>query len=444
MIFLLLATAAMGKELPTHCKEDPEYTEALSGMGPVLGLGSSVSHGLMADSISEVIADQLCLGNQPKSHAFPLFLPVSYTKVIKYYYKSMKPNLVLALDITYHKMKITEGLEEKKKELDNIVAGLALDCGSDLYDCSADGNESYVLKDDFRPTVFLGDVFFEKLIDCEQRRPIKRYTLNGDNNRPEELCFDEFLKLNRYLRELIAKYPNVYLLPANRIFTALQKYPNSIFYDEGGRQTFFRRKDLTWDGFHPWTDPGSYVLANILISRANRLVKEGKVKGALIPLKKISDKYFGPPSGLIILAPKEFPVTTWPRIVGVDGKKIPLRFSLPKAWAQRHGAFSVGTSYFKARALAWDRLGPKPLVIRAGSYSDTTLVLSKKDQELLTSHYSNGISLKGGLILRGNSFNDEFVTKEETVFLNQVEKDKNILEKLSPSPKPNGESPWDY
>ena len=38
----------------------------------------------------------------------------------------------------------------------------------------------------------------------------------------------------------------------------------------------------------------------------------------------------------------------------------------------------------------------------------------------------------------------QYSDKEETVFLNQVEKDKNILEKLSPSPKPNGESPWDY
>ena len=444
MILLLFANAGASKELPSYCKENPDYAETLSKMGPVLGLGSSVSHGLMAESISEVIADRLCLGNEPDSHAFPLFLPVSYTKVIKYYYKSMQPNLVLALDITYHKMKITEGLENKKKELDDIVAGLALDCESDLYDCSADGNASYAVEDNFQPTVLLGDVFFEKLIDCTQRKPIKRYSLNGDNNRPEELCFDEFLELNRYIRELVAKYPNVHLLPANRIFTALQKYPNTLFYDEGGRQTFFSRKDLTWDGFHPWTDPGSYVLANMLILRTNRLIKDGKIKGAPIPLIKLSDKYFAPPSGLIILAPMEFPPHHSPRIMGPDGKKIPLRFSLPKAWAQRHGVFSVGTSYLKARALAWRRLGPKPLVVRARSFSEATLVLTKKDHDLLTEHYNNGISLKGGLIIRGNSFNDEFVTKEETIFLNKVEKDKAILEKLSPLPEAGEGTPWDY
>ena len=441
---MLLANAAMGKDLPTYCKEDPDYAEALSGMGPVLGLGSSVSHGLMANSISGVIADQLCLGNQPKGHAFPLFLPVSYTKVIRYYYKSMKPNLVLALDITYHKMKITEGLEDKKKELEALVAGLALDCDSDLYDCSADGNESYAGADGYRPTVLLGDVFFEKLIDCNQRRPLQRYSLNGDNNRPEELCFDEYLELNRYIRELAAKYPNVHLLPANRLFTALQKYPRSLFYDEGRRQTFFSRQDLTWDGWHPWTDPGSYVFANMVIMQINRLIEEGKIKGRPIPLKEISDKYFDPPSGLIILAPQEFPKTARPRITGPDGQKIPLRFSLPKAWAQRHGVFSVGTSYYKARALAWARLGPKPLVLRARSSLETTLVLSKKDQDMLTAHYRNGISLKGGLILRDDVLNAEFVTKEEILFLNQVEKDKRILEKLSPPPMPGNAPAWDY
>ncbi|MBW2436328.1 MAG: hypothetical protein JRF29_03550 [Deltaproteobacteria bacterium] len=56
-----------------------------------------------------------------------------------------------------------------------------------------------------------------------------------------------------------------------------------IFYDEGARQTFFSRKALTWDDWHPYTDPGSCVFANLAIMQINRLVKEGKIKGRPIP-----------------------------------------------------------------------------------------------------------------------------------------------------------------
>lgn len=444
-ILLLSAHAASGNELPSHCTEDPDLAKELSQMGPVLGLGSSVSHGLMARSVSEVVADQLCLGNQKNGHAFPLFLPASYSRVIKLYYKRMKPKLVLAWDITYHKMKILEDINDKKKELEVLVAALALDCESELYDCSKNGNASYAMEDDYKPIVLLGDIFYEKLIDCNQRKPHKYYTLeNGTTNRLRERCFEEYVQLNYYLRDLAAKYSNVHILPANRLFTALQKYPNSVLYDEGMRQTFFRKRDLTWDGWHPWTDPGSYVFANLTIMQINRWIEEGRIKGRSIPLVKISDKYFGPPSGLIILAPEGFTPVTRPHIVGPSGKKIPLRFSLSEEWAKHHGAFSIGTSYFKARALSWGHLGPKPLLVRAQSFSGTTLVLSKKDQDLLSSHYQQGISLKGGLIIAGTDIYEETVSREDAVFFDQIEEDESILKKLSPPPMPSDASAWTY
>lgn len=438
-IVLLWAHVALAKELPSYCKEDPDLAKELSQMGPVMGLGSSVSHGLMARSASEIVAEQLCLGN--KGHIFPWYFPASYPRAAKFYYKHKKPKLVLALDVTYHQMKILEDTSDKKKELDTLVAGLALDCNSELYDCSEKGNESYVKKDDYKPTVLLGDLFFENLIDCNQRKPPKEYRIENTKPRPKELCFEEYVQLNRHLRNLAAKYPNVHILPANRLFTALQKYPYSIFYDEGTRQTFFSRQDLTWDGWHPWTDPGSYVFANLTIFQINRLIEEGRIKGRPIPLKKISDTYFGPPSGLIILVPEGFNPVTRPQIVGPNGKNVPLRFSLSAEWAKRHGAFGIGRSYFRARALSWDRLGPRPLVVRAQAFSGTTLVLSKNDQDILTSQYQNGTSLKGGLILLGADLDKENISKEDTLFLNQIEKDRSILKKLSPSPMPSDAYP---
>lgn len=444
-ILLIPGSVAAGDKIPPHCRQNPVLAAQLSRMGPVLGLGTSVSQGLMARSASEIIAEQLCLGNTRNGYAFPWITPVSYPRLARYYYRRMRPRLVLALDVTYHQMKVLDGIKAKKKELEVLVAGLGLDCASDFYDCTEKGNESYAASNGYRPEVFLGDIFNEKLIDCDQRRPRKGYAAGRtEKSRQQEFCYQEFFQLNRYLRHLAAKYPNVHLLPANRIFTALEKYPYSIFYDEGRRQTFFSRKDLTWDGWHPWTDPGSYVFANLTIMQINRRIAAGKSKGRPIPLKKIADKYFAPPSGLIILAPPGFATTARPKIAGPDGREIPLRFSLSKKWAERYGPFLFGKSYFKARALAWERLGPKPLVVSARHFAGQTLFLARKDQAILSSHYRRGLSLKGGLIIVGGGLGPEIISKADTVFLNQIEKDPGILKKYSPPPRAADAAPWTY
>ncbi|MGD1984891.1 MAG: hypothetical protein PVH74_16625 [Desulfobacterales bacterium] len=416
--------------------------QELSEMGPVMGLGASVSHGLMARSASQVVADQLCLSSD--GHVFPWYFPASYQRAAKYYYKHKRPGLVLAIDVTYHDMKVLEYTSDKRKVLDELVAGLALDCESDLYDCSENGNEAYVKKENYKPIVLLGDLFFENLIDCTQGKPPKEYRLENTKPRPKKLCYQEYEQLNSHLRKRVAMYPNVHIISANRLFTALVKYPNNIFYDEGTRQTFFARKELTWDGWHPYTDPGSFVFANLAIMQINRLIDAGKIRGRRIPLRKLSDKYFSPPSGLIILVPDGFPAERRPQIVGPAGEKTPLRFSLSKKWAARHGVFSLGKSYFRDLALAWDRLGPKPLIIRAQSFRGTTLVLSKKDQDMLTAHYQKGTVLKGGLLLWVQNLNEEFISREDTFFLNQIEKDPEILKKLSPPPPKGNSPPWDY
>ena len=164
------------------------------------------------------------------------------------------------------------------------VPALALDCESEFYDCTPDGNESYAKAENYRPTVVLGDIFFENLIDCSKGKPPKGYLLENAKPRPKAHCFEEYAQLNRYLRTLADRYPNLHLYPANHFFTSLVKYPHSIFYNEGTRQTFFSRQELTWDGWHPYTDPGTKVLANLTIMYLNRLIQEGKVNGSPIPL----------------------------------------------------------------------------------------------------------------------------------------------------------------
>ncbi|MEJ2730437.1 MAG: hypothetical protein P8185_18375, partial [Deltaproteobacteria bacterium] len=262
--------------------------------------------------------------------------------------------------------------------------------------------------------------------------------------RPKKLCYGEYQQLNRHLNDLAARYPNVHIFPANRLFTALVKYPHSIFYDEGTRQTFFSRKELTWDGWHPYTDPGSYVFANLAIMEINRLIREGQIKGRPIPLRKLSDTYFGPPTGLIIWVPAGFAPVARPRIVGPGGEKIPLRFSLSEQWVARHGVFSYGKSYFRDLALSWDRLGPKPFIVHARSYSGTTLVLSKKDQDMLSAHYRKGAILKGGLLIWGQNRKEGIISREDTFFLNRIEENPSILKTLPAQAGAGVKAAWDY
>ncbi|MGD9173329.1 MAG: hypothetical protein PVF29_04160, partial [Desulfobacterales bacterium] len=282
------------------------------------------------------------------------------------------------------------------------------------------------------------------LINCGQGKPPKGYRIENAKPRPKKLCYEEYEQLNRHLRKLVAKYPNVHIFPANRLFTALVKFPHHVFYDEGRRQTFFARNELTWDGWHPYTDPGSYVFANLTIMQINRLIDEGKIKSRPIPLRTLADKYFGPPTGLIILVPDGFAPDSRPPIVGPAGDKVKLRFSLSKSWAEQQGVFTIGRSYFRDLALSWDRLGPKPLIIQAQSFSGSTLVLSKRDEDILASYYQKGIAFKGGLLLRGQDLNADLISREDTFFLNQIEKDPTILKTFSQKPPADSSTPWNY
>ena len=442
ILFVFSTRQAAGTDQPAYCVENPELAGKLMQRGPVMGLGSSVSHGLLARSASEIVADQLCLDSE--GHVFPWYYPAAYHKAARYYYKHQSPELVIALDVTYHDMKVLEYTSEKIEVLDTLVPALALDCEDDFYDCSADGNEFYAREKQYQPTVIFGDLFFENLVDCSRGKPPREYRIENAKPRPRKLCFEEFAELGRHLEDLVARYPDVHLYPSNYTFTSLVKYPHSLFYDEGSRQTFFSRKELTWDGWHPYTDPGSKVFANQVIMYINRLIKDGRINGPQIPLATLSDDYFGPPSGLIIVVSAAFPPVKNPLIVGPDGRKVPLRFSLSRQWAEQHGVFFIGRSYFKARALAWKRLAPKPLLVRAQSYTGSTIVLSQKDRDILADHHRKGVALKGGLLIIGDDLDQKVVSREDTFFLNQLDKDAGILETLSPAPMLDSTSAWEY
>jgi hypothetical protein len=62
----------------------------------------------------------------------------------------------------------------------------------------------------------------------------------------------------------------------------------------------------------------------------------------------------------------------------------------------------------------------------------------------LAAHHRKGTSLKGGLLLWGENLNEEIISREDTFFLNQIEKDPSFLKTLSPPPVTGDVAPWEY
>jgi hypothetical protein len=67
-----------------------------------------------------------------------------------------------------------------------------------------------------------------------------------------------------------------------------------------------------------------------------------------------------------------------------------------------------------------------------------------KDYNTLTALYRKGISLKGGRIITGADLEEEIITKEDTIFFNQIGKGEINQAKRCPSFKSNDTALWKY
>ena len=83
-------------------------------------------------------------------------------------------------------------------------------------------------------------------------------------------------------------------------------------------------------------------------------------------------------------------------------------------------------------------------MVRAQSIEGSTVVLSRRDRDILSDHYRKGVALRGGLLIVGDDFDKKGVSREDTFFLNKLDKDTGIVDKLSPVPVMDETSAWDY
>lgn len=260
-------SSVIANGLNGHC-HDPDVAGPLRDLGPLYTVGASVSHGLFAASFPKLIAGQMCLEEEAYDADFAfLFFKKNSGSVLKSILE-LRPKIIIAMDYPYHHVKLKYA-SFAKPILKKYITMLLLECESDLIDCSEGGRHQNLLSDPYRPTVFAGTVYF----DCKFATSRERDDEDDDVHfTTYEACREENIKLNIYYRELEKEYPNLHLLPAFEIFSALHDNPSGQFlYSVDDVQRIFTKDELFFDGFHPWTDPGAYVLANVVIDGINNV-----------------------------------------------------------------------------------------------------------------------------------------------------------------------------
>ena len=118
---------------------------------------------------------------------------------------------------------------------------------------------------------------------------------------------------------LFRSNPGLHIFLVNALYRGLhQGLPFN--YDVDGRVGGLYEKDLFWDGFHPWTEPGAQVLANLALARVNTVLKDA----GRIPYIDIADKYLPPYTGVVLIAPSAPVVSTPIRVVNAQGEAAPM------------------------------------------------------------------------------------------------------------------------
>lgn len=249
-----------------HCR-DPRMAQRLQALGPLYAIGASVSHGLFSTSFPALIKDQLCLSDAQYDSDFYFLIFIKSNGSILDSLAELRPNLVVSMDFPYHYVKM-EYAEKAKPVLKKYLLMLLMECESELIDCSAGGRFAFQRTLDHHPTVLTGSIYF----DCSSDERAEDWAQAFPSI---AVCREENRKLNDYLHELARQYPQLHVLPAYEMISALHDTPQGVYhYDVDGVQADFTKSDLFFDGFHPWTDPGAYVLANLVIGHINRIGRE--------------------------------------------------------------------------------------------------------------------------------------------------------------------------
>lgn len=363
--------------LPAHC-DDPVQRESLQRLGPVVSVGASASSGLFAKSFPLLAAQQLCLSQGAGFESRHSFGGSTQFPFLKRMFIEQRPKVVVALDYLHHAGKRRRYTPETLRYLDAEIARLTLDCRHPEIDCSPRGEFNFVEKENYRPLVLLGDIYAFYALDCDRVDPF----FSADMHDVNVGCVDDYVKINQYLWQKAREIPNLVIFPVDTFYRHLHA-GLPFHYELDGRMGGFFATDLFWDGFHPRSEPGAQVLANLVLRNLNQLIARGVIPAATgIPYIPIDQKHFKPYTGLLLLGAGGAALEGKPRVVNEQGSELPLVFS-GKIPAQA-GTWGHEVRYERDARSAVTRVGSRPLALKVmGVTSDGAIVLAREEWDLL-------------------------------------------------------------
>ncbi len=397
--FLLAqSTALFAQALPAHC-ENTGYRDLLRAIGPVISVGASASSGLFAKSFPLLAARQLCFDRGAGFESRHSLGGGSKFSFLKKAFTELRPKIVVALDHLHHGSKGRRFNAETRKYLDAEIAMLTLDCNHPVIDCSPQGEFHFVKKENYRPIVLLGDVYAFYAADCTHSDAFVN-AAHGDNNVG---CTDDYNKINEYLWQKARETPNLIMFPVDDFYRNLHRGLPFLYHLDGKLGSFYV-KDLFWDGFHPWSEPGAQILANLVLSRVNELIVKGVIRSSVsVPYIKIDDRHFKPFTGVVLI--NDANADTRPErtghFVSEQGEAVSLAFSgAAKSRRKANGDWVHHGNYERGTKPVVEQVGTNPLVIRFDRVTaNGDIVIKHEQRDLLQKVLEDaGHRLLGGVV----------------------------------------------
>ncbi len=402
LVFFSVGTPDLfASSLPSYCEDDPGFRDNLQKIGPVVALGASASSGLLAKSFPSLVANQMCLeqgsGFESK-YSFGFGTNYSF---LKDKFIEQRPKVIIAIDHLHHGIKNRKFNSPTKTYIDKEIAILTLDCKHSRIDCSPSGDYHFVKQEKFQPIVILGDIFAFYAVDCTQTDP---FDSDQDSN-DDKGCIDDYNKINQYIWQKANETPNLFIFPVNSFYRNLHSH-RPFLYNLDGKLGSFYSSDIFWDRFHPWSEPGAQILANLVIEKLNSLILRGIIASSItIPYIQIDEKYFKPFTGVVLIDDTGASGYAGNKLnfFSNQGEELFFAFS-DKSYSYRkdNGDWGYAGNIDEVAKSSGARVGKNPLVIKIERIAENGDIVLGNEQlsviKKLTADPRN--QLLGGVILR--------------------------------------------
>lgn len=374
-------TAAVAQGLPAYC-QDAALREQLRAIGPVVSVGASASSGMLAKSFPLLAANQLCLEQGSGYASLHRFSDRSKFPFLKKSFLELRPKVIVAFDHLHHSSKRRRFDAETRAYLDAEIAMLTLDCRHPLIDCSPGGEFHFVAKENYRPVVLLGDIHAFYAVDCAHGDPFK----SAASNDPDVGCLEDYDRINAYLRQKARENPRLHIVPVDAFYRELHRGLPFV-YRIGGRVGSFYTGDMFWDSWHPWSEPGAQIFANMVLAQLNAWIAAGLLRSAVnVPYIAIDERYFRPHTGLVLIheGAAALPPDQQRRLVTESGAAVTIPFSeQTRAFRAAHGDWGVVRDFERDAKPVVERAGANPLVLRIRDVAENGDLLIADEQRAL-------------------------------------------------------------